>query len=247
MMRKILTALGMIAGLATAGAALADPPIGSRVGDRLRKSAEVVPEDKAALRAHAMAACLVNKRRPAIARLLAATDMPSLQAGFKTMWSGELTCQSGFEDNDSGFVEARRVQYPPDIMRGMLAEQMLRSLRSQVAALPAMPLLQQPYRRAWFGGSSRNAVIDEMATCMAETTPAGISELLATEPYSPGEKTTFGAITPMIGKCLSAGAKLVGNRQSVRAALADALYQRVVNPEPAAAPAAAPSPQGTTK
>lgn len=240
-MRTLVIGVAILTGLATASAALAEPPLGSRLGNRLRPSAEANSEADSARKAQSMANCLVNKRHSAVVRLLAATDTPGLEASFKSMWGSELTCYSGFDDNDSGFVEARRVHFPLDLMRGMLAEQMLQSLRGQVAALPAMPLLQQPYRRSWFGGSSRNAVIDEMSVCMADTSPVEVNALLATDPYSAEEKTAFGAITPMIGKCLSAGAKLVGNRQSVRAALADALYQRVINPAASMAPAVEPS------
>jgi hypothetical protein len=34
----------------------------------------------------------------------------------------------------------------------------------------------------------------------------------------------------MMGQCLVVGTKLTGNRQALRAAFADALYQRLINP-----------------
>jgi hypothetical protein len=74
-----------------------------------------------------------------------------------------------------------------------------------------------------------------MATCASESAPAETLALLKTLPYSDAEGAAFGAVAPHLGACLRAGVKVTGNRQSLRAALADALYQRVANPMPIAA------------
>ncbi len=138
-------------------------------------------------------------------------------------------CYSGFEGGDD-FVEGRRFSMPMDIQRGLIAEHLLRQLYRQAAALPPLALRQGSYSRSWFAGTTRNAVVDEMGACLADTAPSGIRTVLATTPYTPEEKAAFAALTPMMGSCLTQGAKLTGNRQSVRAALADALYQRVTDP-----------------
>ena len=79
----------------------------------------------------------------------------------------------------------------------------------------------------------------KLATCVSEIASAETLALLKTEPYSDAEGTTFAAVVPSMGACLRARVKLTGNRQSLRAALADALYQRVANPAPAVPPAQA--------
>jgi hypothetical protein len=107
-------------------------------------------------------------------------------------------------------------------------------------ALPALPLRHGFYKRGWFGGSSRSAVVDEMGACVADTAPSGISTLLRTTPYTPEEKAAFASLTPVMARCLSAGAKLIGNKQSLRAAMADALYPRVMDPAASLLPAAEP-------
>lgn len=208
--------------------AMAEPPIGSRLGNRLRASADEDKEAEMARNAHAMAACMVNKRGSAVERFLAATDEATQGKASKAIWGGELTCYSGF--NDDGFVEGRQVSWSIDLMRGMLAEEMLKSRTREIAVLAALPLRQGRYVRSWFAMTGRNPVIDEMGACLADTSPSQIGTILATRPYSAEENTAFGAIIPMMGNCLSAGAKLTGNRQSLRSALADALYQRLINP-----------------
>jgi hypothetical protein len=207
---------------------LAEPPIGSRLGNRLSASAEEVKESEMARQAHAMATCMVNKRGSAVERLLATTEAAAMEKAKKAIWGRELTCYSGFNDGD--FVEGRQVSWSTDLMRGMLSEEMLKRRTREIATLSAIPLRQQRYVRSWFAVTGRNPVIDEMSACLADTSPSQISDMLATRPYSAEENAAFGTLIPMMGTCLSAGAKLTGNRQSLRAAFADALYQRLINP-----------------
>jgi hypothetical protein len=208
--------------------AVAEPPIGSRIGNRLSPAVQKNSEEEMARSAHAAAACMANKRGHAVARLLAASDEAELQKAQKAIWANNLTCYSGFSDNE--IVEGRRIDWPTDLMRGMLAEEMLKSRTRDVAELAALPLRQGRYVRSWFAMTGRNPVIDEMGACLADTSPSQIGAILAVRPYSAEENSSFGAIIPMMGNCLSAGAKLTGNRQSLRAAFADALYQRLINP-----------------
>ena len=211
--------------IAVAAPAAAEPPLGSRLGDRLR--AEKIDEEKAAQHGHAIATCLANKRKPAVERFLAASDEKTMDKAQTSFSSGDLVC---FDAEDVGLVEGRRVSWSTDLLRGMLAEALLKKQMSQVAAMPALPLRQGRYQRAWFALTGRNEAVDEMGACLADTAPLGIAAVLGTEAYSAAEKQAFGAIVPMMGKCLSAGAKLSGNRQALRAAMADALYQRLLNP-----------------
>jgi hypothetical protein len=208
-----------------AGAAAADPPLGSRLGERERVNSEAA-EAKAARQGHAAAKCIVNKRRRAVERMLSSTDEATMKKAYSALWAGDLTCYSGFEDNDSGFVESRVINAPFDIMRGMLAEELVKRDAARIAQLPVLQPLQQIYSRPWYAVTSRDPIVDEMATCVAEVNPVGTLGLFQTDPYSDGEMAVVGTLSPDIGRCLRAGAKLRANRQGLRAALAEALYQR---------------------
>ena len=117
-----------------------------------------------------------------------------------------------------------------DMLRGKLAEQALLNADAQVASLQALPLQQKRYVRTWFAATGRNVAVDEMGACMADTDPAGIAALIRTDPAGSDETAAIGALSPALTKCLSAGTRLDASRQALRAALADALYQRLHNP-----------------
>lgn len=223
-MRKwmLLTALACVA-----TTAIADPPIGSRLGERTRRD-PVRQEREAALGAHEMARCLVNKANRTVRSFLATLD-PAESKRLSAKMTGEYECFSMAEGND--LVEGRMVTFPHDIYRGMLAEWMIKSDDRVFAALAPMPR-QLTYSRPWYAVSDRDFSVDEMATCVSETAPAETLALLRTLPYSDAEGAAFGTLGPSLGACLRAGVKVTGNRQSLRAALADALYQRVANPAP---------------
>lgn len=242
-MRGVLVA--SVAGLLFASAAssvVAEPPIGSRLGDRMQKSGRADDEATGALHGQEFARCLVNKRQRDTERLLAQSTEQGYNAAFKALTSGEIECFNMWDDA-THITEGRSFRFPADILRGMLAEQLIKHDLPRYSALAPLPR-QLTYSRAWYPGTQRDASVDEMATCVSETAPAETLALLKTEPYSPQEGAAFGALGPGLGACLRAGVKVTGNRQSLRAALADALYQRVTNPAPPIP--AAPATQGTS-
>jgi hypothetical protein len=217
-------ASGLFLALMTTSAS-ADPPIGSRLGERFQRN--IVKEERdAAAGAQEMARCLANKQTNTVRRFLATIDKVESERLAKAM-NGEHECFSMTEGND--LVEGRLVTFPQDIYRGMLAEWMIKNDERTFSALPALSR-QLTYSRAWYALSGRDASVDEMATCVTEIAPAETIALLKTDPYSDAEGASFGSLGPHLGECLRAGVKVTGNRQSLRAALADALYQRVVNP-----------------
>ncbi|HJP69613.1 MAG TPA: hypothetical protein VJ846_11990 [Sphingomicrobium sp.] len=128
-------------------------------------------------------------------------------------------------------------QFTPDelgfsigLLRGSLAEHALIAEAPKVERLQALPLQQKRYIRPWFAATGRNPAVDEMGACMADTDSAGIMYLLRTQPGSSQEMSAIGALTPALTKCLSAGMRLDADPRGLRAALADALYQRLENP-----------------
>lgn len=211
-----------------AAPASAEPPIGSRLGEREERNEEKRIQE-AALGAHEMARCLVNTKYRTVRAYFAALTAEESER-LSLQLSGEHECLSMTDGND--LVEGRRVSFPEDIFRGMLAEWMIRSDERTFASLPALPR-QLTYSRPWYASSHRDVSVDEMATCVSETAPAQTLVLLKTVPYSEDEGTSFGALVPQMAACLRAGVKLTGNRQSLRAALADAFYERIANPAPA--------------
>jgi hypothetical protein len=115
-------------------------------------------------------------------------------------------------------------------MRGDLAEEFIkRSWHYNASRLQPLPI-QKVYSRAWFGFTGRNVSVDEMAACVADTNPAAVLALIDSEPFSNAEATAFGNLIPSLGPCLRAGTKLEGKKEPLRAALSEALYQRLANP-----------------
>jgi len=173
------------------------------------------------------AACLVKMRPGEVRELLQATSSESADRTYH-----------GLADDDRCFSRVYGgQQFSPDdaglaldMLRGRLAEQALLSEPAQVAALQPLPLRQQRYIRPWFAATGRHPAVDEMAACMADTDPSGIVALIRTEPGNPDENAAVSALAPSLTKCLSAGTRLDASRQALRAALADALYQRLNNP-----------------
>jgi len=230
-MRKKIALLVTVIGLSCVStAAWADPPLGSRLGERQTKDPEK-RERESALGAQEMARCLVNRQNSVVRGYLTSLD-PAESKRLDHKMDGEHECFSMSEGND--LVEGRMVTFPQDIFRGMLAEWMIKKDDQVFAALPALAR-QLTYSRPWYALSGRDSSVDEMATCVSEIAPRESLALLKTTPYGTDEGAAFGTLGPSLGACLQAGYKVTGNRQSLRAAIADALYQRVANP-PAPAP-----------
>lgn len=221
-----MTAFAATISLASGPAWADDPPTGSRLGSHTRPGPTLTAADQA-IGAKQMATCLYN-RKTAIARaaLLASTKEAGDSATAKLM--GDVQCFSVQFAND--MVEERHISFPPEVMRGMLAEAALERTRTEVNALQPLPL-QKVYQRSWFAVTGRHVTVDEMGACLADTNPAGAAALIRTVPAGRDESAAFAALADNLGKCLRIGTKLQANRQSLRAALADALFQRLNRPQ----------------
>lgn len=212
---------------------LDEPPIGSRLGKRL-KTEKVDSDKEAALTAHQFATCIVSRQENDVHLFLTAEGQTSAKARKRISGAGD--CLS-INRPRNDLVEGMRVSFPPDVFRGMLAEQLLKKSMAEAGQLQPLPL-QRVYQRAWFASTGRNPVVDEMGACIADVNPAGILTLLRSDPYSEAERTTFATLTPTMAQCLRVGAELQANRQALRAALAEGLYQRIHAP-PSLPPASA--------
>jgi hypothetical protein len=221
---------------ASAMAAAQEPPTGSRLGSRYAGSVKY-SEEQADDAATKMAACLVSKREAAARAYIDAYTPDGADRLSNTLFK-EVSCLSFITIGNGGMSDTTSFSFPRDVLRGKLAEALLKNQSSAIAALAALPLAKD-YSRAWFAATSRNPVIDEMGACVVDTNPKGVAAILATASYSKEEGAAFGGIMPNLGTCLRAGAKLQANRQALRASLADAMYQRLTRPAPAAQMAAA--------
>lgn len=222
-MSMILRCAAALCFVSAAAVVTAEPPVGSRLGERLESRAVEADPERAA-GAHEVAYCLAGRKRKAVEQFLSATNAEDSMK-FGQRLSGDVDdCMMNRAAND--MVEAQRIRYPVDILRGMLAEQLIKRAHARFAQLPSLPI-QKVYSRPWYAASGRNPAVNEMATCVAETNPGGVLALVQTEPYTDAEQAAFSALVPFFGPCLAAGTKLEGKREPLRAALAEALYQRV--------------------
>ena len=224
-MHKFRCAAGLLA-LTVTTASLAEPPTGSRLGDRQIHPGVAMTQKDVAIAAREMARCLFDTRKDVALALLQTSDPRYADHVFKQL-SGEASCYV-VPSND--MVDARIVMFQKDVLRGMFAESALLRSRDAVSQLQPLPVQQKRYLRPWFAATGRNSSVDEMGACIADSNPSGIMALIGTVPKTSQESAAFAALGDSLGKCLSAGTTLHASPEALRAALADALYQRVQDP-----------------
>lgn len=221
-----LPAAAMLASALLGAMAQAEPRLGSRLIERERTAN--AREDGGAVRAaHRFAACLYAKREASVRGFMTSLT-PADQERYERNLSRSVECNSSVTLSDGSIAEGARITTSPDVMRGLYAEAILDTIKDDEALQPLSP--QPSYTRDWFAITGRDAVVDEMAVCVAEQNPAGIRALLATSAETPEEMAAARALTPTLGPCLPQGATLKANRQGLRAALAEALFHRATAP-----------------
>ena len=171
--------------------------------------------------------CLVQVHPDQVRALLQATTAETANRPYQSLADDDRCFSRVFGNQQFSPNDASA---SVDLLRGRLAEQALLNESAQIAALQPLPLLQKRYIRPWFAATGRHPAVDEMAACMADTDPAGIMAVVRTTPGFADENAAIAAMSPALTKCLSAGTRLDASRQALRAALADALYQRLHNP-----------------
>ena len=172
-------------------------------------------------------ACVAQKRPAAVRELLQAPDRATAERPYRVL-SDDERCFAVVFGGQS--YNPQDVVFPIDVLRGRLAEQSLLAAAAPAAALSPLPLEQKRYLRPWFAATGRDPSVDEMGACIADVDPKTVLYLVSTAPSSFEENQAVAALQPSLGKCLSAGTRLQAGRPALRAALADALYQRMTNP-----------------
>jgi len=226
---RILTALLAVA--VTSPAIANDPPLGSRLGERLKRG-ESRTNYEALRTAHRLAQCLYFKRGSDVIGRLTSLS-PDDQRRYERNLSKSVECRNATLV-DSPSIEGVAVMTPPDVLRGIMAEAVLEKTGKAEALQPAPAQTGTAYRRDWFAITGRDPTVDEMAVCTAEQNPAAIRTLLETKPETPEELAAVKDLGATLGPCLPQGATLKANRQSLRAALAEALFHRAMAPSPTA-------------
>ena len=177
--------------------------------------------------AEAYAACLTQSRPTQVRDLLEAVSAQAAKNRYEVLANDDRCFTRVFGGHPFKPEDGAASM---DMLRGRLAEAVLGDDEGRVAALKALPVQQKRYIRPWFASTGRHPAVDEMGACMADTDPAGIAALIETSPGTADENAALSALSPALTKCLSAGTRLDASREALRAALADALYQRLNNP-----------------
>lgn len=232
-LRTVLLAIAL--GTAACPAYAEQPETGTRLAaPKSRNLGSVALSGKdQAVGAKRMAECIYN-RKGALARQALLSPTPEAANAAMDKLMGEVRC-FGDDIVSNDLVSMRSASIPRDILRGMLAEAVFKRDDGAAAALQPLPI-QQIYQRNWFAVTGRHLAVDEMGACIADTNPVGILALTRTVPTSKEESAAFSALGGNLGTCLRAGTKLQASRQALRAALAEALYQRLNAPTPTPAP-----------
>lgn len=219
-----LLSVALLAAAAQTGPS--EAPTGSRLANRPRPGPQLTAKDKA-VGAKAIADCMYDQNEKVARGALLAPSKAVADDAINRLMKGGFACSRVQFSNE--LVEGRMVEFTTEILRGMLAERSLQRPRRQWTMPAALPL-QKIYQRPWFAVTGRHLTVDEMGACIADINPAGIGALIRTVPTTPGEGQAIAALSADMGKCLRAGTKLQANRQSLRAALAEALFQRLNAP-----------------
>lgn len=206
-------------------AAVAEPPTGSRLGD-VRDKAISVANASGASAMHNMASCLYAKRGPLVRAMLDSKDGKEIDR-ISGQLSASVTCLAMIATTDG--ADSTTLSYPRDIYRGSLAEAVLGKMDAAMSGLAALPP-QPAVMLDWFALTGRDPVVDSMAVCVTESNPQGVAALLRSRDETDAEKAALRGLAPSLGPCLLTGATLKANRQSLRAALAEAMYHRVTAP-----------------
>jgi hypothetical protein len=210
------------------GAVAQDHQMGSLVKSRQFIGAEQ-GHATAVTVAHFSVRCAVRHRPDAARYYLSASSDAERARWDNGLFGRELSC--GDIPGMASFATESRISQSIDIKRGMMAEALL-----GLAKIPPLSVepLQRVYHAEWQPASGRPVAVDEMAVCIAATNPVGVEALLATTPEATDEMQAISALSPSMHDCLAANARLTSNRESLRAALAEALYHRVAGPSPTA-------------
>lgn len=224
---RIISLLGLAALIANP--VLAEPPTGSRMGNRLKKVENFSKRDPYAL-AYRSARCAAALKSSAVRQVLDASTQASRSDARQKI--GMLhNCSMAYFFGG----EAEEIHYTMDqvILDGMYGEAVVMESKAG-RDMPAMPVVAD-YNRPWFAVSGRNPVMNEVAVCISEIAPSKTFALFDTKIGSPEEMSAARALAPELGTCVPANVELVVEPRTLRSALGEAMYHRIYDRATAAA------------
>lgn len=230
----LVAAIAAISATAVSGF---EPPIGSRLGERLKPSSN--SSTNAMRTAFRFFECQANKHGQKVREILDAPNEDRFTRARKALEHEESCYLDVVVDQQA---EKVRISTTNATYRGMLAEGILKA-GGRADALSPLPL-QRVYERPWTALTGRPPVVDEMAICIADVDPSGIMAMLKTLSESTEERTAFSGLSEAMGKCLQNGVELKADALGLRTAFAEALYHRVYDKPPAAVVEAAGAKEG---
>jgi len=225
-------AFAILLALALGGAANASEPADTKTGSRVDPNLRPVVNARgnADQLVYRFSECAAARRTSRVKAMLDARTDTAYKKEYAALYDIQRCDFGGYGDADTFKINADR-----GVLRGLLAEALIK----QSAAVAVAPLPgQRVYARDWYEMTGRPRPLDEMATCVADIDPAGISALLHTPLGGKEEGAAIGAISPSLGTCLAVGYKLSANALSLRTALAEGLYHRMYDAPPKSVEAA---------
>ena len=209
---------------------------GSRLDPRLRKQPNA-DGGRVSAATYRMISCAVERRTSRVRMILDARDSATLDRSVEALNDVQRCALDAYVGN---LTQVISFTSDTPTIRGMIGEAFLKKEKA-IAGL--MPLPVQPtYDRDWYAFTERARPLDEMATCVADSDPAGIGHLLASSYGSDSESAAIRALIPSLGPCLGTNYRLNANPLALRTALGEALYHRAFDaaPVPLAKPAKQP-------
>jgi hypothetical protein len=188
-----------------------------------------------ALRAgRVMASCFAGRRPATVTEILNSASGENFAAAMKKSHAVMGPCLVRAGSSDAGMMQMNFSRFD---MMGLLAEAAM--VRSPAPAFEALPIAAVPRFPQWIAGSMGQAVMLQVATCLAYTQPRSAQAVVWAKPGTPQESAAFGQLVAHLPSCLDKNVTLKATKPALRLALATALYQRKINPAPVVPPSGA--------
>ena len=222
---RILSTIALVA-VAASGVS-AEPPTGSRMGNRIKKVENASFRDPYVL-AYRVTRCAAALKEADVRRIIDATTLEERDNARKRVRELHNCNGSYLFGNEAEYLSFSIDQVIQD---GMYGEAVLMEDKAG-RDLPAMPI-QRDYTRSWFAVSGRKPVLNETAVCVADIAPSKVFALFETRIASKEEMAATNAMGGELGQCVPAGIEMHLDARGLRSALGEAMYHRVYD-EPVA-------------
>jgi hypothetical protein len=177
-----------------------------------------------------MGSCVYGKESVAARGLLRSVPGSKDEANRMTALHSRLEeCVNG---------DAQAVRFTSFVFRGALAEGIFLAMYpTDPVGPPSADRLDLP--ASWIEAYRKDPSIGatlamhQLAACVVRTVPVETSRLVRSTPGSADESAGFQAIAPHLGPCVNQGRTFSSDRTTLRALLAEALYDRFVGVEAA--------------